>query len=497
MHGSLVVMLLAVLILGLVGGKALGGSGDPGSSGASPVHYRIPPEFIVTRENMDKIDVVSSHGRTDASSQGQPGSPTPSATSLQLALRCAYLCLIFSPAIATSGLAMISVLFRTHVWFWILSRSIAISGAAFIKWGQWASTRPDIFPPELCRALAELQASAPEHSLAFTRQAIERELGLPLERVFESFSERPIASGSIAQVYRARLNGQDVAVKVRAAFPVVAHSPFQSISPRSHTSHQPLTFNQHLCHLLLPTPLLFQVRHPHVREHIEMDFVLMKALARWIEALPGFGWLTLSDSMAQFSVTIASQVALDAEGKHLYVFNRNFRSMPDVRFPKTVFFTGILALTISSLSSPFSLIHLNLHLIIYILLLHYNQPRLTSRASHLPRVDDRQRAGGDVREGRERGQVHRRRHRQGAAAAGGGGGGAHGLIFLLRLCGHCRVHPQHPQQRVPGGDPLSLALHRDKGGGRISQGTYTSRPALRPASAMPTHDTMLHSVRTY
>ena len=82
------------------------------------------------------------------------------------------------------------------------------------------------------------------------------------------------------------------------------------------------------------------MRHPHVREHIEMDFVLMKALARWIEALPGFGWLTLSDSMAQFSVTIASQVALGAEGKHLYVFNRNFRSMPDVRFPKTVFFTG-------------------------------------------------------------------------------------------------------------------------------------------------------------
>jgi len=41
--------------------------------------------------------------------------------------------------------------------------------------------------------------------------------GAPLAAVFEAFEREPLGSGSIAQVYRARLRGDtvDVAVKVR------------------------------------------------------------------------------------------------------------------------------------------------------------------------------------------------------------------------------------------------------------------------------------------
>ena len=41
--------------------------------------------------------------------------------------------------------------------------------------------------------------------------------GAPLETVFSEFERTPLGSGSIAQVYRARLRGEDadVAVKVR------------------------------------------------------------------------------------------------------------------------------------------------------------------------------------------------------------------------------------------------------------------------------------------
>ena len=31
-----------------------------------------------------------------------------------------------------------------------------------MKWGQWAATRADIFPPDLCTELAHLQARQPE-----------------------------------------------------------------------------------------------------------------------------------------------------------------------------------------------------------------------------------------------------------------------------------------------------------------------------------------------
>jgi aarF domain-containing kinase len=76
------------------------------------------------------------------------------------------------------------------------------SQQAFIKWAQWASTRPDIFPEDLCSVLASLQSGAPEHSFAFTNRQIQKELGAPINQIFESFSRTPIASGSIAQVYK-------------------------------------------------------------------------------------------------------------------------------------------------------------------------------------------------------------------------------------------------------------------------------------------------------
>jgi aarF domain-containing kinase len=44
--------------------------------------------------------------------------------------------------------------------------SLPRSGPAFIKWGQWAATREDIFPPSFCSVLSELHDKAPTHPLA-------------------------------------------------------------------------------------------------------------------------------------------------------------------------------------------------------------------------------------------------------------------------------------------------------------------------------------------
>jgi hypothetical protein len=51
--------------------------------------------------------------------------------------------------------------------------TLEAAGPAFIKWGQWASTRADMFPPDMCRELEGLQTRAPAHSLAFTERVIE------------------------------------------------------------------------------------------------------------------------------------------------------------------------------------------------------------------------------------------------------------------------------------------------------------------------------------
>ena len=52
------------------------------------------------------------------------------------------------------------------------------------------------------------------------KKVLEEEYGEPLDHVFESFDPAPIAAASIGQVYRARYEGRDVAVKVQ--YPGVA-----------------------------------------------------------------------------------------------------------------------------------------------------------------------------------------------------------------------------------------------------------------------------------
>ena len=49
---------------------------------------------------------------------------------------------------------------------------------------------------------------APAHSLKFTRSAIKQAFGASVEELFEEFEEVPVASGSIGQVYQAKLSAK-------------------------------------------------------------------------------------------------------------------------------------------------------------------------------------------------------------------------------------------------------------------------------------------------
>jgi predicted unusual protein kinase regulating ubiquinone biosynthesis (AarF/ABC1/UbiB family) len=75
---------------------------------------------------------------------------------------------------------------------------------------------------EFQRELAKLRDAAPTVSFKQMRRVIEDDLEEPIDGVFSSFEEEPIAAASIGQVYRARLreDGREVAVKVQ--YPGVA-----------------------------------------------------------------------------------------------------------------------------------------------------------------------------------------------------------------------------------------------------------------------------------
>jgi ubiquinone biosynthesis protein len=90
------------------------------------------------------------------------------------------------------------------------------AGATFAKFGQQLSIRADVLPYAYCAELSRMLDQAPPFPTSQAIAIIERNLGKPLNEVFEVFDPEPIGSASLSCVYQASLKtGERVAVKVR------------------------------------------------------------------------------------------------------------------------------------------------------------------------------------------------------------------------------------------------------------------------------------------
>ena len=97
-----------------------------------------------------------------------------------------------------------------------LRRALEAAGGVYVKLGQIAATRVDLFPAEMCEELAKLQNRVPPEPRDEIAAVLAAELGDDLDGIFSEFDWEPLAAASIGQTHRARLRtGEAVVVKIQ------------------------------------------------------------------------------------------------------------------------------------------------------------------------------------------------------------------------------------------------------------------------------------------
>ena len=249
-------------------------------------------------------------GRIPGTVLGLPGNEalavTLPAAEVDAALRAVWLAALFAPLATSASASMAKPIgdAARAAWAAGLRTRLERAGPAFIKWGQWAATRHDLFPPDLCAELERLHSAAPAHARAVTAASVREAFGSTLDDLFEGFPDAPVASGSVGQVYRARLS----AAGARRA----------GLKPG--------------------TVVAVKVRHPGVDTAIARDFAIMAAAANVATRLiPALADARLDETLAQFEAPLREQVDFTIEARSLWRFCYNFRDRPGVRFPQPVY----------------------------------------------------------------------------------------------------------------------------------------------------------------
>jgi len=162
-----------------------------------------------------------------------------------------------------------------------LRQAFVALGPVYIKLGQLLSTRRDLLPPDIADALATLQDKVPPVPGFDVHGFVAAQIGQPITAIFEHLDEQPLASASIAQVHGAvLLDGTEVVVKL--------------------------------------------VR-PGVRQVIEDDMALAKALAQKIDHwIPGAARLHLQNVAADHEQVLLQELSMHSEARNQIRLRRNF-----------------------------------------------------------------------------------------------------------------------------------------------------------------------------
>jgi ubiquinone biosynthesis protein len=97
-------------------------------------------------------------------------------------------------------------------------------GPTFVKFGQILSLRGDLLPVDFINELEKLQDSVAPVSFEEIKGVLEKALDKPLEKIFSVIEDEPMAAGSLAQVHRAVLKEEDIAVALKIRRPDIVRT---------------------------------------------------------------------------------------------------------------------------------------------------------------------------------------------------------------------------------------------------------------------------------
>ncbi|HLS43615.1 MAG TPA: ubiquinone biosynthesis regulatory protein kinase UbiB [Paenalcaligenes sp.] len=159
-------------------------------------------------------------------------------------------------------------------------------GPVFVKFGQVLSTRRDLIPADVADQLALLQDRVPPFDSELSAKTVTQALGASPHVLFKQFDIDPVASASIAQVHFAVLHdGREAAVKVL---------------------------------------------RPGMREIIDKDLALMRAMANLVERLAEDGRrLRPREVVAEFEKYLHDELDLIREAANCSQLRRNFCENPE------------------------------------------------------------------------------------------------------------------------------------------------------------------------
>jgi len=173
-----------------------------------------------------------------------------------------------------------------------LRRVLEELGPIFVKFGQAVSTRPELLPPPFLSELQKLQDSVEPFPDLQAKEIIAEDLGEKPGRLFRDFESDPVASASLAQVYRATLHdGRRVAVKVR---------------------------------------------RPGVKERLEEDIGILYRLARTVEGLaPATRRIRMREAVKEFELSIEEELDFNREEENARELREKTEGIGRIKVPET------------------------------------------------------------------------------------------------------------------------------------------------------------------